>query len=149
ADWAVFRNPLRSFRKTPYEQRLLPPRYDEALGLLRDAGVKIAMPRPRFEALVGLWWSVRAVAGDVIECGAFRGATSLALALLGRLNGLPQRVLMLDTFAGMPPPSAFDLYRSGGEFTPPANQVELLRRQIAALGLDDRVEVHQGLFSET
>jgi hypothetical protein len=141
-------NPVRSFRNMSYLQLPLPPHYDEALALLHAAGVRFDNPRSRIEALVGLWWDVHAVAGDVIECGAYRGATSLLLAVLGRLEGVPQKVLMMDTFAGMPPPSAYDSSRRAGEFAPPDGWPDIIRRQTTELGVADRVEIHQGLFSE-
>jgi hypothetical protein len=71
------------------------------------------------------------------------------LAWLGRHNGLDRRTLMLDTFAGMPPPSVFDAARRAGEFRPPADQAEAIRRQAAALGVAGQVEVHAGLFADT
>jgi hypothetical protein len=148
-DWRALWNPVRSFRGTSYLPLPLPPHYDEALDLLHRAGVQFNNPRLRTEALVGLWWQSREAAGDVIECGAYRGATSLLLAVLGRLNGLPQRVLMLDTFAGMPAPSEYDSSRQSGELAPPAGWTAILGEQIAALGLADRAEIHQGLFTES
>ncbi len=148
-DVAAFTNPLREFRSRSPAGMELPPHYPEALGHLADAGVRLTIPRQRLEALLQVWWSTRTVAGDVIECGAYRGATSLLLALLGRLNGVAQQVHMLDTFAGMPSVSGYDLGRQSGEFRPPPDQVELIRGQAAALGVMERIEVHKGLFAET
>jgi hypothetical protein len=148
-DWHALWNPVRSFRGTTYLQLPLPPHYDEALGLLHAAGVQFNNPRPRTEALVGMWWAARAAPGDVIECGAYRGATSLLLAVLGRLNGLAQKVLLLDTFAGMPPPSEFDSSRKPGEFAPPTGWPGIIAAQIAALGVADRTEIHEGLFADS
>lgn len=148
-DWGALWSPVRSFRPTSYMQLPMPPHYDAALDLLRGAGVQFSNPRSRTEALVGMWWQVRGVAGDVIECGAYRGATSLLLAVLGRLNGLSQRVLMLDTFAGMPAPSEYDSGRASGEFAPPRNWTAVIGEQIAALGIADRAEIHQGLFADS
>jgi hypothetical protein len=148
-DPAALLNPFKEFRPGSQTPGTLPPGYAEALALLAAAGVRLTMPRGRLEGLLRLWWEARAAPGEVIECGAYRGATSLLLALLGRLNGLRQAVLMLDTFAGMPAVSAYDFGRSGGEFRPPADQVELIRRQAEALGVADRVEVHRGLFADT
>jgi hypothetical protein len=148
-DLAAVWNPLREFRRRPDGALPLPPSYGEALGALRAAGVRLTMPRRRLEALVGSWWAVREVPGDEIECGAYRGATALLLAVLGKLHGVTRTTLMLDTFAGMPRTSAYDASRTRGEFTPPPNQVEVIRRQAAALGVADRVEVRPGLFAET
>lgn len=154
-DWRALWNPVRSFRGTTYLKLPLPPHYDQALDELRRAGVQFANPRARTEALVGLWWQVSGtragsgVPGDVIECGAYRGATSLLLAVLGRLTGVDQRVVMLDTFAGMPPPSEYDSSRQPGEFAPPSGWTEVIARQAAALDVADRVEIHQGLFADS
>jgi hypothetical protein len=142
-------NPVRSVRPTSYVSLALPPRYAEALTALAEAGVRFDNPRPRIEALVSMWWQVAGVAGDAIECGAYRGATSLLLAVLGKLEGISQTVHMLDTFAGMPTPSEFDSSRQSGEFTPPRDWPDVIRRQVAALGVEGRVEIHQGYFAET
>jgi hypothetical protein len=148
-DGAAFTNPFKEFRPRSPAAEQLPPGYREGLTRLGEAGVRLTIPRARLEALLGLWWATRTVPGDVIECGAYRGATSLLLALLGRLNGVPQTVLMLDTFAGMPAVSGYDLGRQSGEFQPPADQVELIRRQADTLGVSDRIAIHKGLFADT
>jgi hypothetical protein len=148
-DGGVFTNPLREFRpgcRTSWE---MPPGYDEALGEFARVGLQLTIPRPRLEALVRAWWQTRNVPGDVIECGAYKGATSLLLALLGRHNDVCQKVLILDTFEGMPAVSGYDLARRPGEFRPPHDQVELIRHQAEALGVAERVEVHKGLFNDT
>jgi hypothetical protein len=142
-------NPVRSFRNETYLTLPLPPHYEEALSQLFHAGVRIGNPRSRMEALAGLWWDARHAEGDVIECGAYQGATSLLLAVLGDLNGLSQRVLMLDTFSGMPDPSQFDSARVPGEFAPPTGWTRIIQEQITALGVADRVEIHEGLFAQT
>ncbi len=98
---------------------------------------------------MGVWWTTQALAGDVIECGSYRGATALALAFLGSLHSVQQRTLLLDTFTGSPPACDRDFGRSAGEFVPAADQVALIRQQAAALGILDRIEIHQGLFADT
>jgi hypothetical protein len=148
-DPLVLTNPLREFRPQSPPPQSLPPAFEAALACLGKAGIQLTMPRQRLEKLVQVWWQTRTVCGDVIECGAYRGATSLLIALLGRLCGVDQRVLICDTFTGMPTVSGYDLGRQDGEFRPPADQVELLRQQAAALGVSDRVEIHQGLFAAT
>jgi predicted O-methyltransferase YrrM len=148
-DGGVFTNPLREFRPGCRITWEMPPGYDETLREFARLGLQLTIPRPRLEALVRAWWRTRDVLGEVIECGAYKGATSLLLALLGRHNGIGQKVLILDTFAGMPEVSGYDLARRPGEFRPPEDQAELIRRQAEALGVADRVEVHKGLFNDT
>jgi hypothetical protein len=148
-DFGACLNPLREFLSASPGPFPLPPAYPQALHRLAEAGVRMTLPRSRLEALVGVWWTTRAAAGDVIECGCYRGATALALALLGRLHGVEQRTLLLDTFAGSPPACDRDFGRSAGEFAPPADQVAVIRRQAAVLGVLDRIEIYQGLFADT
>jgi hypothetical protein len=148
-DWRALINPIRSFRNNTYVALPLPPHFDEALDLLGGAGIRFDNPRSRIEALASLWWDVRGSGGDAIECGAYRGATSIMLALLGQLNGLGQKVMMLDTFDGMPPPSEFDSSRQGGELKPPQGWPDVIRTQLRELGLTERVQLYQGLFAET
>lgn len=148
-DPGVLFNPLREFRRNTYHRFPSPPHYEDALRRLAEIGVRMTMPRGRLEALVAAWWQTHQVRGDVIECGAFRGATSLLLALLGAVHRVPQTTLMLDTFRGMPDPSSFDPSRRRGEFVPMENQADKIREQAAALGISDRVEIHQGLFHDT
>lgn len=146
-DFSVLWNPVRSFQNGTYHRVPLPPHYDEALKLLGTAGVRFDNRQTRIEGLAGLWWQTRDVEGEVIECGAYRGGTSLLLAILGRLNGIPKKVLMLDTFAGMPAPSEFDSSRQSGELSPPEHWPTVIRKQANTLGVDDLVEIHQGLFA--
>jgi O-methyltransferase len=148
-DLGALWNPVRSFRPVSYTKLPLPPKYDEALSLLAAAGVRFDNPPARTEALVSMWWDTRSASGDAIECGAFRGATSLLLAVLGKLNNVEQTVHMLDTFAGMPEPSTYDLARASGEFAPPEGWTDMIRMQTEKLGVADRTKVHKGFFSET
>jgi hypothetical protein len=148
-DTRALLNPLWEFVRSADLRPVLPPGYLEALGRLKHAGVRLTMPRRRLEPLLGCWWACRSVPGDVIECGSYRGATGLLLAALGQMNGLAQKVLLLDTFEGMPATTRFDVGRRVGEFAPPGDQVALLREQANALGLGGQVEIHKGLFAET
>jgi hypothetical protein len=148
-DVAALTNPLREFRPRCPAPAVLPPQYEAALARFAEVGICLTIPRERLGKLLQVWWQTRTVQGDVIECGAYRGATSLLLALLGKLHGIEQKVFLLDTFAGMPAVSAYDLGRQNGEFRPGADQVGLIRRQAESLGVSERIEIHQGLFADT
>jgi hypothetical protein len=148
-DFQAVWNPLREFRSFSGPSFPLPPGYEEALGELARVGIRISMPRSRLEALLGAWWEARAVEGLVIECGSYRGATALLVAWLGWQNHLDQSVLLLDTFMGIPATSNFDLSRNCGEFLLQGDHVCTIRRQAEALGILDRIEIHQGLFTQT
>jgi hypothetical protein len=149
ADVAVCLNPLREFRRTAYTSFPLPPGYQDALEQFDAAGLRFTIPPLRLHALVSAWWETRGVPGDVIECGSYRGATGLFLALLGRMHDISQRVLLLDTFTGIPFPSAYDTGRREDEFTLDGDQVGQIRRQAVALGIEERIEIHRGLFADT
>lgn len=148
-DPGVLFNPLRELRRTIYVDDPLPPKYDKALKLLADVGARMMMPAISMQALTSVWWKASSKPGDVIECGAFEGTTSLLIALLGRLNHINQKVLVLDTFAGMPEATAYDHFHDPGMFAPDQNQTKIIRERTEALGLTDRIEVHQGLFADT
>ena len=148
-DSRVFINPFREFRQRIYWSFDLPPRYEEALQLLATAGIQLTMPQARLEALIGAWWATDHVPGEIIECGSFRGATALLIALLGKLNRREQLMLLLDTFSGIPEVTKYDKSRIQGEFSPPFDQADLIQKQALALGIEERIEIHQGLFAET
>lgn len=148
-DAAAWTLPLREFRPARHHRLPLPPAYGELLAALAKAGVKVCLPPLRFEALAAAWWSARDVAGDVIECGSYEGASALALAVLGRLHGKEQKVLMLDTFHGLPPVGETDAFRRSGEFEPAKDQILRIGSQAARLGVADRIEIHAGLFADS
>jgi len=148
-DASAWTLPWREFRPVRHHRLLPPPAYGELLAALAEAGVEVCLPPLRFEALAAAWWSTRDVAGDVIECGSYEGASALALAVLGRLHGKEQKVLMLDTFRGLPPVGETDAFRRPGEFEPAADQVLRIGSQAAELGVADRIEIHAGLFADS
>ena len=148
-DFAVIGNPLREFHFQAYHELPLPPAFEKALSLSYDAGVRFSQPPVRLEAVAAAWWASHDTPGDVIECGAYRGATSLLLATLGRLHNVQQRIMVLDTFQGTPATSRFDGRRPTCEFVPPGDQVRIIQAQAKRLQVDDRLEVCQGLFSDT
>jgi O-methyltransferase len=53
------------------------------------------------------------VAGDVVECGVWRGGSSMLAALTLSHLGTSRRLWLYDTFEGMPPPGAHDVRYSG------------------------------------
>jgi hypothetical protein len=142
-------NPLCEFWPPARPPFPLPPRAADALREVCGMGFRPTMPRARLQALIGLWWAAHRAPGDVIECGAYCGATSLILAVLGRISGVRQTVWVLDTFRGSPEPTGPDYARSAGEFAPPPGQAEAIRRGAEGLGVSDRVEVRPGLFRDS
>ena len=48
------------------------------------------------------------IAGDIVECGVWRGGNLVIAGLLRQRMGFDRRIWAFDTFAGMTPPSAAD-----------------------------------------
>jgi hypothetical protein len=142
-------NPLREGTRRSYVALEPPPSLPDALASFRGLGLRLSIPRVRLEALAAAWWASRHATGAAIECGAFEGATSLLLALLGKLEGVDRRVLVLDTFGGSPAPGELDGPHAAGEFAPDSSIRARLEERAAQLGLSDRLEIHAGLFAET
>jgi predicted O-methyltransferase YrrM len=148
-DRGVWLNPLREFFPHVYHRFPLPPFLIAAMERCQAVGLRLTIPPVRLEGLVGAWWATREVPGAVLECGTYRGATALLLAVLARMSGLDKTTVLLDTFTGIPDTCPYDPSRAVGEFQPPADQVATIRRQAALLGVADRVEVYSGRFDET
>jgi hypothetical protein len=148
-DVGVWHNPLREFFPRIYSRFPSPPYLIEALESCRVAGIRFTIPPIRLDGLVRAWWATREVPGVVLECGTYRGASALLLAVLARLCGLKKVTVLLDTFTGIPDTCLYDPSRTVGEFRPPADQVETIRSQAALLGVADRVEILPGRFDET
>lgn len=56
----------------------------------------------------------RNIAGDIVECGVWRGGSSMAAAwALAHLGDFSRSLHLFDTFEGMPPPGAFDRRHDG------------------------------------
>jgi O-methyltransferase len=86
-------------------------------------------------------------AGDVVECGSYRGGTGLLLALLWREMGVAKRVYLLDSYEGLPKPhAAHDRGYREGELK--SDMHDLVAR-VQALGLQDIVQVCKGWFSDS
>lgn len=148
-DYRALVIPLKEIIRREYHNFEVPDKYDEALKLFEDASITFALPELRLKAVACLWWKTRNIPGDVIEFGAYRGATSLFLALLGRLNSINQKVFMLDTFEGMPESSKFDTNRKGGEYLPQINQVDIINENAKKIGVLDRIFILKGLFKDS
>jgi O-methyltransferase len=57
--------------------------------------------------------SAAAIEGDVVECGVWRGGSSMMAALTLAELGIVRRLWLYDTFEGMPPPGAHDIRYTG------------------------------------
>ncbi len=93
------------------------------------------------------------VRGDVVECGAWKGASSASLSLVCRMAR--RRLLICDSFAGLPeagvqrylaPHSRISGYLKGGMF---AGSLAEVRANITAHGAIEVCRFVPGLFAES
>jgi O-methyltransferase len=121
------------------------------------------------ERMYALYQAVRHVhaadiPGDVVECGVWRGGSSMLAALtLDSLGDRERSVWLYDTFEGMPPPADVDrsitgehaaalLGRPGpaGEDTRALASLEEVRANLAATGYpSDRLQFVEGKVEDT
>lgn len=106
----LFRSPSRP-RASP-----LPPDIDEGARAIVEAVAPFTMTSP--ERIVALREAVRHVcrhriAGDLVECGVWRGGSMMAAALSLLELGERRTLHLFDTFEGMTPPTAIDRDLSG------------------------------------
>ncbi len=104
------------------------------------------------------------IAGDILECGVWRGGSSMiAMATLLQLNAANRRVVLLDTFEGMTAPGDYDVdllgtsaeeflaleaEKPGGGIENPT--LEDIRRNVATIGYPaDLIEYVVGDIRET
>jgi O-methyltransferase len=146
--------------------RPLPRYYDEeARAVIRAVRPwTMTSPEKLFALVVAVRYIVdRAIPGDIVECGVWRGGSMQAIARLLAARGVTDRELHLfDTFEGMPPPTEDDVRRGG----PPAAQLLATRPKTANVwaiaDLEDvkagmaqvdyppeRIHYHPGLVEDT
>jgi O-methyltransferase len=146
--------------------RPLPRHYDEeARAVIRAVRPwTMTSPEKLFALVVAVRYVVdRAIPGDIVECGVWRGGSMQAIARLLAARGVTDRELHLfDTFEGMPPPTEDDVRRGG----PPAAELLATRPKTANVwaiaDLEDvkagmaqvdyppeRIHYHPGLVEDT
>jgi hypothetical protein len=87
--------------------------------------------------------------GCILECGTFRGGTSILMGHVLESSGDPRQVCAFDTFEGLPPPQDIDGNTPfvAGMFTETSR--EAVAGALAANGLLGRVSLHEGMFQDT
>ena len=70
----------------------------------------------RIEALYACTMQIVAndVPGDLVECGVFRGGSSMTMALALLATGAERDIWLYDTYSGMTAPTPFDTRLNGG-----------------------------------
>lgn len=87
--------------------------------------------------------------GDVIECGIFQGVTSVLIAKLMDLRQSDKRLLLFDSFQGLPDPDRrvdADRHFQKGGWAARREEVEARLAQYQVL---DRCDIYEGWFSDT
>ncbi len=121
-----------------------------------------------FERVAALCEAVRYVAryeipGAIVECGVWKGGSMMAVAeTLLQLGATDCELFLFDTFAGMPPPGAYDARFTGEsaadildapderERVLATASLEEVRKNVLGVGYDPRrVHFVQGLVEET
>jgi O-methyltransferase len=100
------------------------------------------------ERMYALYQAVRHVhaaeiPGDVVECGVWRGGSSMLAALaLDSLGERERHVWLYDTFAGMPPPSDVDRSIAGQQATALLERTDSAGEHTRAVAALDEVKAN-------
>jgi hypothetical protein len=88
----------------------IPELDSEAEDLLAAArGLSMTAPIAQWELIQAIRYiEGNGIAGDVVECGVWRGGNLVIAGLLRERMGFERQIWAFDTFAGMTPPSAAD-----------------------------------------
>jgi hypothetical protein len=131
---------MRSKEGSSESQQELAPDYEPEFDLLFEACKEFTMKsRSR---LYLLWKTVRSICqlgipGDLVECGVWRGGTSLMMALTLKSLGQTDRELYLyDTFSGISEPTTQD-ERFDGQ-APRISNLEVVRANLLSTGYPEQ-----------
>ena len=83
--------------------------------------------------------------GDILEVGTWRGGTGGLLGRRAQLLGMPARIYLCDTFAGVVKTGEEDVAYSGGEHAD--TSIPVVEELISRLGVDN-ITILQGIFPE-
>ena len=90
------------------------------------------------------------IAGDVIECGVYKGGTAAVLARVAAKSKMARTVWLFDSFQGMPPTTELDGDAAKEWVGKLATSPEDVRRVLEGNGANlERVRIVAGMFQET
>jgi O-methyltransferase len=103
--------------------------------------------RRRAEAIVALVQRACALPGAFIECGTYKGGTSVLMGLALRHFGATKKIYMLDSFQGLPKPNqnTDSMYKEGDMRSDYANAAAAIEQN----GLEGVCQIVPGWFSDT
>jgi O-methyltransferase len=146
-----------------HEERYPPDFRDDETGIIRDVRPWTMTSVERIYALIQAvrYLSSNGIAGDIVECGVWKGGSMAAIAkTLLQVHDLKRKLYLFDTFEGMSEPTANDLDYSGkNAFTLLAEQprfkcdgapLEGVRKVLYDTGYPkERIHFVQGKVEET
>ena len=97
----------------------------------------------------------RDIEGDVAECGVYRGATLIPIALYLKQRGIGKMVYGFDSFEGFPDSVNIDIGLGGRDIFSKHvgglgdTSYEELARKVARFGVSSKVSLIKGYFQET
>ena len=94
------------------------------------------------------------IPGNVIECGVYRGGTTVLMAFYLKNNRIAKRIYALDSFTGFKEDGVNDEIRRGlvsdqGRTALTFTSVDYVQRKVERLGLCDMIEIVPGYFEDT
>lgn len=91
--------------------------------------------------------------GNIIECGVYRGGTTVLLARILSEHHLAKKIYALDSFGGFAGEIDDEIKRGlvveAGRTAFRANSADYVRRKLAVLEVADRIEIVPGFFEDT
>lgn len=96
----------------------------------------------------------RNIPGNVIECGVYRGGTTVLMARYLKNNRIVKKIYALDSFAGFQQDGVNDEIQRGlvpeqGRTAFTSTSVDYVRRKLERLGLRDMITIVPGYFEDT
>jgi predicted O-methyltransferase YrrM len=96
----------------------------------------------------------KGIPGNVIECGVYRGGTTVLMALYLKKNRIAKKIYALDSFSGFDRNAIEEEVQKGqvvaqGLTAFTSNSVDYVRRKIEKLRLPDMIEIVPGYFEDT
>ena len=124
--------------------------------ILTALGIAHEKHPPSFYTLDKIINSLDSFAGNVIECGVYRGSSLFGIAHLLKKRGMDDVIIYgLDSFEGFPEPTKEDALEDG-TFHNRAQKglyketsYNELKKKVASLGFSEQVVLLQGFFEDT
>jgi O-methyltransferase len=87
--------------------------------------------------------------GAVVECGCFKGAMTVNLSVVCKIAG--RKLIVYDSFEGLPPPTSFDFWPSHVPYMPGVFKGALheVKSNVTRLGEIDVCDFRKGWFKDT